>query len=374
VLDGRDGSLDPVSPREMTIGFAPAFAAAGDIDGDKRDDYVLFRKGLREGAGSVTARSVVENKVLWKNDSTPVGDSLDIPRPQGDHLGDRRGDLLYETWLEGQPLLRIPGVTDEMPLFQGEREGTHLVILDGRDGSLGRRIADGSYTGYSPYEDVDGDGRLDLVAVEWTTAVRHAGLTLTLLTDAGSTTRWTRELFVESDVPATASNSYAVLENAGDVDRDGFDDWWFRVEMGATALTRRSTAGFLFPRTGRTVATTDLPLFGTVDGRGNDRYGYDFTRDTALVSLRDGRTGGSWWSVRATSATLGVAPRAITGQRGRCDGVVLIGMPRVRAASGQVWAVALDGGTGRVRWSKALTSGARPLAVTAPAGPVAPCR
>ena len=204
VVDGRNGALRAVSERDIGVGGAPAFSVAPDLDGDKRDDYVMFRRGLREGEGSVAARSVVENKRIWSNDATPVGWWVAVWGPFGDHAGDKREDLMYLTSLDGNPLIQVPGVTDEMELFRGELPGTHAVILDGRDGSLVRHLADGTATLYQPFPDTDRDGKLDILTVAWASNLREGGVQMALLTAGGSRTRWRREVMVPADVPGAA--------------------------------------------------------------------------------------------------------------------------------------------------------------------------
>ena len=358
VLDGRDGALRPVSGRELGVGSPPAFAAVGDLDGDRRDDYAIFRRGIHELSGSIDARSVVESKKLWKNDAVPMGRFVSLPGP-GDFVADKRGDLLYQTILSGKPLVEVPPVTTEMPLFHGGLAGTHAVLLDGRDGSLERRLADGTGRTYVPFRDVDRDGKTDLVSVVWTTKVRQAGLEFSLLTKAGDVRRWRREVLVDVDVPGAAS-ALAWVDSGGDVDRDGFEEWTYEIHVGTTPLTQRKASGFLFLRSGGVIPTTDSALNGMLDGRGSDRFGGSYSGDTTSLSMREGRTGASFWRVSVTSPALAFGVLAQRGQRGRCDGVVLVGVAMTKAAKGQVWAVALDGATGRVRWSKALNG--RPAA------------
>lgn len=354
VLDGKDGAIVSVSDRVFGVGGDPAFVAVGDLDADKRDDYAMFRFGVHEEiGGSVVARSVVENKLLWTNDALPVGRSIAI-MGAGDFVADRRGDLMYQTWMSGAPLVEVSPITDEMPLFHGGLAGTHAVMLDGRDGSLERRLSDGTNTLYLPFQDVDRDGKVDIVTVAWTSTLRQVGLSLALLTKAGDVVRWKRDIMVDADVPGAITTAGAWLDAAGDVDRDGFGDWSYEVTAGATSLTMRKTSGFLFPRTGSTLSTPDRPLQGTLDGRGSDRYGYALKKDTQTWSMRDGRSGASFWRVSATSKPLGFGVMSLAGQRGRCDGVVLLGMGTTRETMGPVWATVLDGTTGRVRWSKAL--------------------
>lgn len=372
VIDGRDGALSAVSEREAGIGHYPAFVTVGDIDGDNRDDYAMFRRGLHEWSGTVAVRSVVENKKIWTNDAVPLGRSVYVSSP-GNYVADKRGDLMYLTWMSGEPLLEVPPVTDEMPLFHGGLAGTHAVFLDGRDGSLDRRLGDGSYTSYMPFADVDRDGLVDLVTLAWTANSREGGIEMSLLTKAGESVRWRRSIMVPADVPGAASGG-AWVENAGDVDGDRLADFHYEIYFGSTALTRRRASGFVFLRTGATIATRDLPLYGTLDGRGTDRWGWTESKDTLTVSLREGRTGATWWRVAATSRDLAFGVSGLTAQRGRCDGVLLVGVARTKADAGKVWAAVLDGGTGRVRWSRALSeSPARP-AIRPLGGPVARCR
>jgi len=352
VLDGRDGTVRAVSDRVLGVGGDPAFVAVGDLDADKRDDYAMFRFGLHEGHGSVVARSVVENKLLWTNDAVPVGRMIGIPG-DGDFVGDSRGDLLYETWMSGVPLVEVRPVTDEMVLFHGAMPGTHAVFLDGRDGSLERRLGDGTYRGYMPFRDVDGDRKKDIVTYAWTSNSRQGGLEIALLTKAGDRVRWRREILVNADVPGAASGA-AWLDWAGDVDRDGYDDWSYEIYLGTTEITKRRASGIVFLRNGATISTTDLMLHGTLDGRGSDRYGMAMSGQTQTFSMRDGRSGASYWRTSVTSGPLAFFVDAQLGQRGRCDGVVLVGMPEKREDAGQVWATVLDGATGRVRWSRAL--------------------
>lgn len=379
VLDGRNGAIRAVSEREMGVGGYPSFTTTGDIDGDRRDDYAIFRRGVTERGGSVDVRSVVEFGRLWENTAIPLGWYYALPE-QGDMLGDRRTDLFYVTALDGMgPTVRP--VTDELVLFQGAVPGGHGVLLDGRDGILRRDLANGSGSSWGSYDDLDRDGKRDLIEVVWARGTRQYSLIFAVLTKAGTVTRWRREVVVPADVPGVSSG-FGWVSYAGDVDADGIADLSYDVATGTLEVMTRRAAGFVLGRTGQVLQTRDVPLLDTLDGRGDDRFGVAEGKDRegrarVTYAMRDGRWATTYWSVTVGEATTYSWPAKLGGQRGRggrCAGIAVIAVPRAREKAGEVWAAVLDGGTGRVRWAKALNLRATVPALRAPTGPAVPCR
>ncbi|HEV2889782.1 MAG TPA: hypothetical protein VGX28_05345 [Frankiaceae bacterium] len=376
VLDGRDGKVRAVSQREIGIGGYPAFVPTGDLDGDKRDDYAIFRRGVTERGGTVDTRSVVENKKLWENTAVPLGWYVGLPE-QGDIVADRHTDLFYVTDLTGASLTVRP-VTDELTPFQGAVPGGHGVLLDGLDGVLRRDLADGGNTAYATWADVDRDGKRDVVSATWESGLREYAVTLALLTKAGTVVRWRRAVVVPVDFPGAASG-YGWLYPGGDVDADGVADLAYDVAVGTLEVTKRRAQGFVLGRTGEVLQTRDLPLEDTLDGRGDDRFGVVEGKDRegrARVSyaMRDGRRATTYWSFTVREPSLFTYLMPIGGQRGRCAGVLLVAIPTARERAGEVWAAALDGGTGRVRWARTLNLRLVAPYVSAPAGPPVRCR
>lgn len=366
VLDGRDGTYRAVSERALGFGGMPTYIAGGDHDGDKRDDYLVFRLGVRE-RGSVTARSISEDRLIWVNDSTPLGTRLDVSGPFHDMVGNAREDVFYWTHSYAGPLLKIPGVTDEMTLVSGSPSGDHGVLLDGKDGTIEWDRWDADL--YEPWADVNGDGKVELLIVTSFVDQERGGVRFAMTTGAGNEL-YEREIALPVDLPLIASAG-AWLEQGGDVDADGVRDLWYSVTVGTTNVTAKHSSGFLLGRTGAVITTLDLPLRTTLDGRGDDRYGFTRTPASLSLSPREGRSGRSYWRTTA-AASLPLYAVEARGARGRCGGVFVAGLGGPEH-EGDLWAGLLDGATGRLVWGRALLGQPGQVTVTPHGGAAARC-
>ena len=351
VLDGKDGGYRAVSSPRVGVGGDVTFLTAGDLDGDRRDDYLVARQGLRN-AGTVTAYSVSEDRQLWENADVPLGWMVLTSAP-ADVTGDSREDVLLDTTVDSS-LVSLPGVTDQLPVTVEKAPGYHGVLLDGATGRTAWDRVDGEFAWYETFADVDHDGKVEVLATADVHRSDSGGVTLGLVDGRGRMRRH-RDVILANDVPLAAVSSY--VGAAGDVDADGVPDLEYDVLVGTTTVTARRASGILLGRTFATIPTTDVAFGGSLDGRGDDRYGLVTKDRTRRMSFRDGRTGAPFFAIEVVVPEyyrFALVP--LPGARGRCDDVLLLayGQSDDEDAAGTAWAARLDGVTGRIRWERDL--------------------
>jgi hypothetical protein len=348
-VDGKDGKVRAVHDSMVAVGGRTAFLAAGDLDGDKRDDFVTAHQGLRD-TGEVTAYSVVENKQLWVNPNVPVGWVVQIG-DSADVVGDKKADVVLSSWMLGNALLHVAGVTDGIALLEGVPEGIHGLLLDGAGGALKWDRVDGKLASYSPIGDVDRDGKSDVLAVGLIEPSGRDGLRFLAVTGAN-------KVLYRKDVTVRRAPARkflgAAIASAGDVDRDGLPDLYY-VVVSASELGQYFTEGYLFTRHGTAVTSDEPPLGASLDGRGDDRLSATLKKSVLTVTMRDGLHGTPYWHLTLPTGSYGWGLAIIDGQRGRCDGILLVAYGH---QEGSMWAAALDGGTGRTRWKRQVSGAA----------------
>jgi hypothetical protein len=357
VLDGRNGQVRPLADRVLGLGGYPVYVATGDIDADHRDDYLLFRQGLQNN-GTVDATSSSEAKPIWSAKDVPVGYYLYTSALDGvDYVGNARRDVLYTTLMKDHRLISVPGVTDGLPVIDPGPPGAYGILLDGQDGRLRWSRHDESAF-YSAMGDVNRDGKADVLGEVAILESKRAGVRLLAITGANRVL-YQREITVPRET-SIHSYSAAGAYDAGDLDRDGVRDIGYYAGSGNEVIWRY-TNGFMLARGGKTFASDDSPLYGSLDGRGDDRVAYVAPSSpldllpgavsTITLTPRDGATGTKFWSLSATgpAGTFGMGMTGLPGARGRCADLLFV-------AGGKGWTfMALyDGGTGRMRWRRTL--------------------
>jgi hypothetical protein len=358
VLDGKDGKLTAVGTGTPAVSSLTGFLAVGDLNSDGRDDFVGVRR-LEGETGTITAFSSTDGTPLWTSPPVTIGYGLRVAG-LADMAGDKRRDLLIETWISPYGLLEIKDVTDGVPVVD-QQATVHAYLFDAL-GLLQWDRDDGPAT-YLPIGDVDKDGKADVLSAAIISDLR-VGLRFTAVT-AANKVLYSREVTVQ----AARGEHIAVAEVApqGDIDGDRVTDVAYTIYT-ASRYGLEFDVGFFL---GRNAVVRELgtPLGGTVDGRGDDFVTGGYDPRGVVVTVRDGVLGRPYWTAGvsvAGGASWGVG--AIRGARGKCAGVVLIG----RNERG-MWLTALDGGTGRARWTRAV-EGRAPRVTVRASGTPARCR
>lgn len=362
VLDGRNGTLRSVHAPELVVGTGAAFVAVGDVDRDRRDDYVRVVR-VDRGRGEVALYGVVEEQRFWAVPDVPTGWSV---RHGGtaDIAGDGKRDVVLDSWVnDGEGLLEIAGVTDGLPFLSSPPDGIHGLLFDGGAGRLVWDRLDALLAGYQPWADLNRDGKTDVLGIGLVRGDRD-GLRVVAVTGTNRAI-YRRDITVLPPVGRTGVSVGSFW--AGDLDGDRVEDLWFYV-VSASRVQQEVKEGFLL--VGRNVATvtSDFPLGGTLDGRTADRVVETERNGVTTLTVKDGWNGGAYWTLRASGENAGFGLYALRGARGKCAGALLVGQSR-----DTLWIAALDGATGRTRWSQRLFGPARRFTVTA-TGRRASCR
>lgn len=349
VLDGADGTIRQVHDTAVELAGGITFVATGDLDADSRDDVLSVRREIGD-QGSVTAYSTVENEQLWSTPDLPVGWAVVISA-SANITGTRNDDVLLTTWVVTPGLLEIPPLTDGLPLLDGPPDGMHGLLIDGPAGTLRWDRVDADFAFYEPWADIDGDKKADVLVFAAVHGERD-GMRLRAVTGANKVL-YTRDLTVAA--PPARRAAYAATYYAADLDGDRITDLGYEI-VSESPVERRVTQGLFLVGSNTKVTTQDTPLGGTLDGGSAERMRVRTGKATVTVTFLDGVHGQAYWSLLLPiSKKVGAWPELQPGARGRCDGIVLHGF----ASDGAYWIDVLDGGTGRVRWSRTFV-GRRP--------------
>lgn len=365
VLDGANGTVRQVHETTIELASGVSFVATGDLDGDSRDEILSIRREIGD-TGSIAALSTVENEQLWRTPDLPVGFAV-LGSAAANITGTKNEDILLTTWVFRPGLLEIPPLTDGLPLLDGPPDGMHGLLLDGPTGALRWDRLDAEFAFYEPWADVDGDRKTDVLVLGAMHGERD-GWRVRLVTGANKVL-YTRDLTVAP--PPARRGAYAGTYSAGDLDGDRVPDLGYEV-VSQSPVEQRRIHGLLLVGSNTKVVTEDFPLGGTLDGGNAERVRVKRGKATTTVTFMDGWRGRAYWSLLLQNSTkVGAWPELQPGARGRCDGIVLHGFD----SKGAYWIDVLDGGTGRVRWSKTFV-GPRPDAGTEPqvSGRPARCR
>lgn len=366
-ISGYDGVLHPLREVSFVVANAVAYLAIGDLDRDKRADFLEVRE-IAADRGTVVAHSVIEERTLWTADGVTVGWTVWVGGTANVTGGADR-DVVLNT-LTTHAGVTIAGLPPEgLPLLTDW--SSRGLLFDGRTGALRWDRPAGRFSEHRVWADLNRDGKADVLTATEVKGERD-GIRILAVDGAG------RELYrrdVTMTPPPGEDLRYvdAHLFAAGDLDDDGIEDAAFYVVSDTVAI-QHELAGLFLVRTNRARVVDAMPFGGTLDG-GSDERVHVRSRGVldASFTVGDGWNGGAYWTVDATahltaplaSAWWGLAP--LPGARGRCDGAILQG-----GAPGAAWFDVLDGGTGRVRWSRTYR-GVRPRTTVVSSGRAARC-
>lgn len=339
VLDGTDGTFRPSHGETISTRRIPSVAHQDDLDGDGLDDYAIVTKD-EDGKWYVSARSGRNGKEIWTR--TPRLGAGAWPG----HFADLNGDGIKE-----------------LVIGFDRGDGSFAALLDGRSG---RSIGEiGGFFSY-PLGDINGDGNVDVGAFNRYRKREVSGYRY-LAYEANGRQLYNKVHAAELEGCDNGCFSAGFLIDAGDVDNDGVKDRFTDVYVfGGSGKIKSSERSLRFTTTGRSgerIAGRHLvPLRGSVDGSGNDSARLGRQGKWVTVSVHAGVTPKVLWSARLRiggrsrlAGTFDPYDSVSRLNRDGCGDVILT----VRAGT-NMGLVALDGGSGRVLWTRKLSGEVRP--------------
>lgn len=364
-IDGRTGRVVTHPDVEVGVGRVPTPLVAPDLDGDGLDDHVITyvlpdaerdeETGLPivpdPRAEYVRGRRGTDGAKLWTSDPLDFGDDWDGPALQAEvGLGDQTRDGHDEIVLSYD---RFPSFRPDMQFGFPSPHLQGVWSLSGKDGDL---LWHRSMTSVVVVEDIDRDKRRDVVLVEDVSGKKRSGSRVVGASGLDARPVYGRFFPVPRDEDQQVE-SY--VWEAGDLQPDGVRDvvlwqvlerhldngggeWEIRDPMLLSGATGARFAG------SRHVS----PLRASLDGRGDDLYRWD-TSSLAGIDVVDGRTRALRLSIDFDiPLTLPADDDYLIPMVARLDGDRCADFVGTLANSRSTFAVAIDGGTGRLLWAK----------------------
>jgi hypothetical protein len=358
-LDGKDGSQRDHPEQDVGIDWIPSPWPAGDLDGDRRDDYVVpadlgadlgeNQQGPAVG-GLLNARRGTDGSRIWTRGGYEF-DSVAWVYRLGDVLGNRFQDLAVMTVEPGETAFG----------------GWAAYLVDAGTGRPAWRKPGGWPR--SP-GDITGDGLDDVVTRDVDVRFGKGVVTYHQWAHSGKGNRlWRRSIksSYEAGLCHTACSAGVGSGwwDVGDVQRDGLQDHvvhhWVDQQPGEDR-----TFGFVVSgKTGRLLssgAEEFRALGAAVDGSGTDLADLELQGPNAVLTARRGDTHAPLWRTSMTLDTV-FPPRSWPSAAGmrldddRCADVVIT----FSSDAGSIVLV-LDGGDGSLKWSRSIRGDIRVLA------------
>ena len=334
VVSGTDGTTISEASMDDTD-REPIPFVAGDLSGDRLDDYAFLSAGPQPPA-AVSARGGLDGQELWSNADVPIG-SFAVLIDGGDITGDGRSD----------PVLWSPGT------LLGPQAHSSMFLLDGGDGhTVWQRRADLPF----PLGNVDGLGASEVGGIVSVDTARRFGIRYVAF-DAAGHAAYSRSYTVPKGGRGNNTSARTSFGPAGDVDADGIVDFQHTIVFKNMSKHRRHfnravvsgrTGGFIWHGTGA------QPLGASVDGTGDDYARIKPRVGTSRsVAALHGNTGVPIWIAQFE---VGSEPAFAYGFGVDVtdDGLAEVVVQRIFAVVGgerSYYPVVLDGQTGEVLWS-----------------------
>jgi hypothetical protein len=293
----------------------PDANTVGDLNGDGTDDFAVFVGGDVE---MISTDSGANGQTLWDQQTSGW------PRwvlDGGDLTGDRKADLLVDA---------------------GDASGPSVDALAGTDGSA-VWSAPGDFG--IPIGDINRDRKTDVLVTTFDRA-----LVLYAVTGRG-TPRWQRTLTAPSG-PNQSVGVWVGTDLSGDRIPDAFVLFSGKDEgVGTTKGSGTVVDG----RTGRLrpVGDSGVPVYGSLDGHGDDLVSVRQAKTGVVVTARDGRDGRRLWTRTLHMTKLQSVDWLEAARLGRSGAAGLLAVLTL-PTSDQV--MVLGGRRGELRWSSSYPS------------------
>lgn len=315
-FDGVTGAMTPLGEPTASDAFG-YLEPAGDLNGDGSSDVIQVLGG---DSSMVVADSGAAGAPLWIKPTAPAYfvDALPVPDLDGDH----HADVLVMN--EGGP----SGGSSSVTAYTGSA-GT---LLWSRNADFG-----------FPLGVVSGRGVVALLGLS-----EFEQITVTAVAGKG-TTLWNHTI----SVPIGGSGGASMeVGEAGDVDADGVDDVFADVAYSGSSGSGHFVA-LVSGRTGalHTGPSIGAPLYGSLDGHGDDFLKVDASRTAVTLTAFDGMSRHRLWRVSLPAG--GMTP-FVTG----ADAVALAG--RGRGLVLDMWEgthavlMTIGGRSGRRLWTQQI--------------------
>ncbi|HVF53984.1 MAG TPA: hypothetical protein VNC78_10350 [Actinomycetota bacterium] len=354
VVDGLDGRSVAHPGRVHSVNFFPVPWPVGDLNEDRKQDYVFTMSGPYVGtdeenqpvvttSGVLSARRGDDGSIIW-DEPLDLG-LFAYVQDGGDITGSDIADLLVSTvHISATDLLGLVALSVKV------RQRIHLV-----EGSLGTRMWERPGEAALVPGDIDGDESRDVVTFAWISGRDHVGTKLRAYDSYGELL-YVRRHELEHAATAAATWQGVGWWHAGDVHRDGSKDPFLWHEIGTGPRDLANETLVVDARDGRVDfrgGNQIQPLAAPLDHKGADLFEGCWTPPGSVgIAGLTGDEGRGLWS-RSLAFELPLPPRGVgiyadAGRLARgaeTDVVLNVWSPRAG------YVVALDGRTGEEMWS-----------------------
>jgi predicted lipoprotein with Yx(FWY)xxD motif len=290
-----DATVDDRGELLTTFGFSPRIQQVGDMTGDDHHDFVVTHgtADLEERNGVVVARHS-DGTDRWTREGLVVG-SMSSASSAGDVTGDGLEDVMISAFggPGGAGLYVDPGgggLPDPLDIFGIPQDVTRTVtLIEAAEGEV--RWERAGLFGQSQ-SDMTGDGLAESLVWDVLSTEDEVELRVAALTGVGDVVLDVSMARLAAPTPDPDQFGFGVWF-VGDVDDDGVDDLMYAL-YAAYGDEVEEMDGLADGRTARLIRRdVPVPLYGSLDGRGNDmqEIEFDATGRSVTVTVTDGLTG-----------------------------------------------------------------------------------